>query len=257
MKLRCLWLGVIVLTQLSLSAQNDTLRSFEVSEPFYRPNVIKFNPTPSLVWDVRSAVISYERVVKPYQSFAITAGYLRMPGLIKERTADTALFNFDRSRSNGYSLLAEYRFYFKSENKGFAPHGLFFAPYMAHHNHWWESNANIEFESGGMAGVDINSHLYTLGIGAQIGYQFSFFNDKLAVDLITFAPSYALYGFTLGTEGNSDVPLDEYYPELVEWLFDEYPWLTTLTDGELATFSGSTNAFKVGARFVIQVGYRF
>lgn len=248
---------VLFLTTLSAVAQSDTTVSFEVTNALFRPNVVKYNPTPSWVWDASSLMFSYERVLKPHQSAAISFGYLRLPGLIKERKADTASFSFERARANGYSLILEYRFYLPSENKHFAPRGFFVAPYLSHHNHWWKSEASVVFESGEYFGADINSHLVVLGMGAQLGYQFHFLKDRLTLDLITFAPSYTFYELNLGADSNSSVDLSEYYPQLAEWLLDKYPWLSSLTEEQLVNFKGHANAFNAGVRFVIQVGYRF
>lgn len=241
----------------SLNAQNDTLITDTVSKPLFRRNIIKWNPTPALVWGGGSALFSYERVLSPHQSFSVSIGSLSLPGLVSERTAETASFNFERSKSIGYTIIADYRFYLKSENKHFAPRGFYVSPYVAHHNHWWESQANLTLNSGEFINADINAQLITAGFGAQIGYQFSLFDDRFTIDLITFAPSYTFYQLTLGADSDSNFDFEEYYPEMAEWLLSKYPWLQSLTEEQLVDFKGSSNTFSVGTRFVIQLGYRF
>lgn len=202
-------------------------------------------------------MFSYEQVVKPYQSFSVSAGLLSIPGLIRERSADTAVFEFSRAKSSGYSIVVDYRFYMKKENKGFAPHGLYIAPYVSHHNHWWDSRLDLVLANGDFVGADISSQLFTIGIGGQIGYQFSFFDDRFTVDLITFAPSFSFYRFSLKADSDNSFDFEEYYPKMAEWLLDKYPWLSGLTQDELIDFSGTTNTANLGARFVVQLGYRF
>ena len=127
---------VLSLSASAVQAQELVERRDSVAPPLYRPNVIKFNPTSNLIWDVQSAVFSYERVVKEHQSWGVTFGHLRMTGFLQERSQDTALISLEHKKAFGYSFLFDYRFYLKSENPGFAPHGLFVAPYLAHHHHW-------------------------------------------------------------------------------------------------------------------------
>ena len=262
MKFSALFIGTFLLIG-SMAAQGqtvapgDTLVSYEVTKPLYKPNVIKYNPTSGLVWDAASLMFSYERVLQPHQSVAISLGYLRLPGLIKERQTDSTMFSFTRDRANGYSLIAEYRFYLGSENKHFAPRGFFVAPYLSHHNHRWNSTAQIDFESGEFANANIKSHLVIVGVGAQLGYQFNFWKERITVDLITFAPSYTFYELNLGAKTDKNVDLTEYYPQLAEFLLDKYPWLASLTEEQLVNFRGHTNAFSAGVRFVVQVGFRF
>lgn len=237
-------------------AQTDTVRG-PVPQPFHRPHIIKFNPTPSLVWNVHSLMFGYERAIKPYQSFSASVGFLSLPGLVKERRVDTAFFQFARSQSIGYSVVLDYRFYLKKENTSFAPHGLYIAPYLAHHNHWWSSDAALVLASGQSIEADITSRLITIGVGGQIGYQFSFFQDKFTLDLITFAPSITLYKFLVKANSDQRFEFDEYYPEMADWLLDKYPWLQSLAKEELVEFTGTSNTASFGTRFVVQLGYRF
>lgn len=263
MKISSLLIGAFLLigsiaVQGQMLTPGDTVVSYEVTKPLYKPNVIKYNPTPGWVWDASSLMFGYERAIKPHQSIAVSVGYLRLPGLVKERTADTVAFNFERARASGYSLIAEYRFYIAAENKHFAPRGFFISPYFAHHNHWWESNARLDFQSGDFIEADINSHLVVLGVGAQLGYQFNFWKDRITLDLITFAPSYTFYELNLSADSNSSSgDLSDYYSELAQWMLDKYPWLESLAEDKLVDFRGNTNAFSAGVRFVIQVGFRF
>jgi len=49
----------------------------------YRKNVIRWNLTPMLLWSNKNVNISYERVLKPYRSFSVNAGYFELPSLTK------------------------------------------------------------------------------------------------------------------------------------------------------------------------------
>ena len=53
-------------------------------QPGQRKNVIKINPTPMLLWDVRNITLSYERLIKPNHSLSIKVGYLVFPRLLSD-----------------------------------------------------------------------------------------------------------------------------------------------------------------------------
>ena len=101
------------------------------------------------------------------------------------------------------------------------------------------------------------SELLTLGVGAQLGYQFSFFDNRFMLDLIMFAPSITFYEFVMDVKGDSNFDVAEYYPELAEFLTEQFDWIKTIQNEEVLEFKGHTSAVKGGARLVIQLGYRF
>src|SRR5687767_5135024 len=102
----------------------------EVTLETQRKNTIKIDLTSYYLY--RNAIsLSYERITKPNQSFAVSAGYQEFP-----RTSDlgeSVGVREDRDRG-GYKFAGEYRFYLKKENKHLAPRGIYIGPYMAYHS---------------------------------------------------------------------------------------------------------------------------
>ena len=65
-----------------LAAQkSDSVSCFQ--QPIHK-NVIKFNPTPMFLWSMKNVTFSYERILNPKQSIAVTLGYLEFPSLFKD-----------------------------------------------------------------------------------------------------------------------------------------------------------------------------
>ena len=70
---------LIVLPFIVSAGKNDTVN--ESKKPFHK-NVIKFNPTPLLLWSNKNVTFSYERVINGKQSIALTLGNLEFSGLL-------------------------------------------------------------------------------------------------------------------------------------------------------------------------------
>lgn len=69
-------LVLVVYTLFSiLPFQSFSQDSLKIREFIPKKNVIRYNLTPNLM-GFSSVIFGYERVVKPYQSFSINAGYL-------------------------------------------------------------------------------------------------------------------------------------------------------------------------------------
>ncbi len=104
----------------------------------YKRNLIKWNVTPFFLWSKKNINISYERILSPYRSFSINAGYFEMPstGLFDSLNIKSA------NKKGGFSISGDYRFYFKNRNKRFAPDGLFWGVYGSYH--YYTFNNDIE-----------------------------------------------------------------------------------------------------------------
>jgi hypothetical protein len=76
-------LAVLFGAPLFLAAQeSDSVRYFQ--NPIHK-NVIKFNPTPMFLWSMKNVTFSYERILNPKQSIALTLGYLNFQVFLKIR----------------------------------------------------------------------------------------------------------------------------------------------------------------------------
>ena len=109
-----------ILSTLSGSGQNvDTLVIHR--DPVYK-NVIKLNPTPMMLWNKKNVTFSYERIVKPNQSFTVGLGYLVFNNLLDDTILNT--FTNTTREKNGLNFSFEYRFYMNKRNSRTIPDGL-------------------------------------------------------------------------------------------------------------------------------------
>ena len=98
----------------------------------YKKNVIRWNITPFLLWSKKNINLGYERVVSPYRSFSVNAGYFELPQFSKNLLDSLEIKN--STDRKGLAIAADYRFYFKKRNKKMAPDGLYWGPYASYHH---------------------------------------------------------------------------------------------------------------------------
>ena len=110
-----------------------------------RRNTIKLDLTSNLLF--RNALnISYERVRRPNQTYAITVGYHEFP---KVTSIGNGIETTDDSKKRtGFKVGGEYRFYLKKENKYQAPHGVYIGPYASYLNFNNERDLCITADDG-------------------------------------------------------------------------------------------------------------
>lgn len=151
----------------------------------FRKNTIKLELTPFLLY--RNAfILSYERIIKPNQSFIITAGVQEFPGIGK--ISDSIATKTERKRS-GNKFGAEYRFYLKKENKYQGPHGVYIGPYTSILSFKNEKDISVN-KNGTVENALLKTKLNVLNIGFQLGYQFVF-NDRWTLDMVFVGPSFS------------------------------------------------------------------
>ncbi|MCU0369982.1 MAG: hypothetical protein MUC31_01080, partial [Bacteroidales bacterium] len=97
-------------------------------EPLHR-NVIKYNPTPKLLWSSNNWTFSYERILGKKQSFTVGLGYLEFGQLFSDTIA--GIVNITDRWKNGINFSFEYRFYMTRRNSRPIPDGLYLAPYFS------------------------------------------------------------------------------------------------------------------------------
>jgi len=221
-----------------------------------RKNVIRYNLTPNLL-GFKSAIFGYERVVKPHQTFSINVGYLGLGNSGKSENED---FKLSKTKSSsGFSIAADYRFYFKKENKYEAPRGVYFGPYFANYN--INLTTGIQSLNPDTPQVEsiVDSKFNITSIGIELGYQFVI-KDRFTIDMILIGPSYAGYRANMDVVGRTAPPdgeLDETLEALRDILFEKYPWLQTLVDEGEVDIKGKRTSWGFGFRYVVQVGFRF
>lgn len=239
---------VILLFVISVFSQEDI--SFPTD---YRRNVVKWNPTPFLLWSNKNINFSYERVLKPNRSFSINAGYFVLPstGIYDSLKIDVARKNW------GLTVSGDYRLYFKKRNKNFAPDGLFWGPYSSFHYTAFENHIEVLKSDGSQGNLDLKANLSIISAGVQLGYQFVI-KERFTIDLIFMGPSLSLYSGKIGLSGNLDVDeSNEYYQAIRDVLIGKFPFLDELVDKRDFSASGVSSSLGFGLRYMIQVGYRF
>jgi len=234
----CLVMGV------NLSIAQDTTST-------QRKNTIKLDLTSRFLY--RNAVsLSYERVTKPNQTFAITLGYQEFPRA--SNLGSNIAVREDRSR-NGYRFGGEYRFYLKKENKYLAPRGIYIGPYFTFHG--FKNERLLEIDNNGTPEEALLvSKLSILNIGFQLGYQFVL-NDRWTIDLVLVGPSVSKYHYGLNMKGDFTFDIDDIQNEIILDLIDRFPLLEEVLTDKEADRSGNLDTWSYGYRYQLMVGYHF
>jgi hypothetical protein len=226
----------------------------EKTEPYHR-NVIKFNPTPMLLWsNIRNITISYERLISDDMSLCFQAGYLIFPKITSDTVA--GLITISDGQKNGVNLAFDYRYYPMARNRRPAPDGLYLGGYLSYYGFRFTNKVDIL-----QSDVDQNGKLYgrlnVVNLGVNLGYQFIFWK-RFSVDLLMFGPSISYYQGKLGLNGDLDPEeIEEIDEELVNALLEQFPWLSTLFKQQNLEFTGSQTKLTAGLRFNIQLGFHF
>jgi len=252
---------------LKAQARNDTIPNANdsVSQPKntanqdlltpYHLNVIKFNPTPMLLFDeLRNVTFSYERLIKKDRSVSLQLGYLVVPQVL-----DDTLFNsllVEKNSRNGMNLSFDYRVYPFSRNRRPAPAGLYYGGYLSYigtssiiHGHLMDAPEDDN--------VILNARMNMFNLGFELGYQF-ILKKKFSIDLLMFGPSITGYWGNLDITGNLDSDLGENIDEeLAAKLKERFPALGYLFSDEDATFSSSKLVISSWFRYSVQIGYHF
>lgn len=247
-------------------AQNDTVKistdTVKKEQPRQKPavlapyhrNVIKFNPTPMLLWgEIRNITFSYERLLKNNQSVSVQAGFLSIPRILN----DTILvFIVDRKGEKGVNLAFDYRWYPGVLNRRPAPNGLYIGGYASYYGFSYTNDFSFRWGESTHLG-HLDGALNFANLGLEIGYQFIFWK-RLSVDLLMFGPSLT-YFFGRGelTSDLSPEAIADLDQAIVDRILEKYPAFSFLGGGESLVFSKSETKFHTFFRYSIQVGFHF
>jgi len=224
-------------------------------EPYHR-NVIKFNPTPMLLFsEVRNFTLSYERLIARNQSLAIQAGYLLLPKLKFLDKLDK-IVTFAPKEKYGINLAIDYRYYLFPRNKRPAPDGLYVGAFVSYYGFKFENHLDLVNTSILNDGI-IHGKLNVVNLGVNLGYQFIFWK-RFSLDLLMLGPSYSFYAGELGISGGVDPSLiEEIDEELIEAVKEQFPLIGALLNGENLEFTGYKSKWKFGFRYSVQLGFHF
>lgn len=242
-----------VLLLLILLAINVGMLAQETEVREQRLNTVKVDVTSYFLYR-RSFVFSYERIIKPHQSFAITLGYQEFPKIV---SFGSGIHGEREDRREGYKVGGEYRFYLKKENKFLAPRGLYLGGYMSYLFFNNERGLTIEDDDGTIGDAYLKTKLSVLNVGIQLGYQFVF-NDRWTIDLVFIGPSISRYTLNMKLDGNfTPDEGNDYQNEIVEKLLDKFPLLDELVQDQTVDADGKTSSMSYGWRYQASIGYHF
>jgi hypothetical protein len=236
---------------LSSAQQKDSLRP--VPKPIHK-NVIKFNPTPMILWSSKNVTLSYERVLNRQQSITLSIGYLEFPSLFQDTIAH--VINITSREKRGINVAMEYRFYLMKRNLRPIPDGLYLAPYLSYYGYWFKNGINILHTSLDSAGL-VRGNFYTFNLGVELGYQFIFWK-RLTLDLVLIGPCMSYYGGAVDITGNINLEeLKDIHEDLYNKLKEKYPMIGDFVVNKTFKQNGKLDLFSVGFRYLIQIGFHF
>jgi len=221
----------------------------------YKKNVIRWNLTPFILWSKKDINLGYERVLSPYRSFSVNAGYFELPSLV-QGVYDS--LNIERSgNKGGLSISGDYRFYFKKRNKNRAPDGLYWGVYGSYHYYQFENSVQVLNGPTISGDFTFGSNINILSGGVELGYQF-IIKERLSIDFVFIGPSVSVYTAKFTLSGDLDFDEEnEYLQAIYDILKNTIPGFEQMVqDSELIT-KGANMRMGLGMRYLVQIGYRF
>jgi hypothetical protein len=225
--------------------QSDTLA--------YR-NVIKYNITAPLLWGIENYIFEYERVLSPTRTFSIELGYRTFPKIIGVGKTDSAIIVRDHKNKGGISANIDYRFYLKKENKYSAPRGIYVSPYINYFNNKFENTVSTFYSD--LASSKITTQIDVFGMGAQLGYQFVFYN-RLSLDICIMGPSIAWYNINMKVDGSVNLDDGLIREEMVEIILENYPSFNLFFNDFEINKKGRISQLSYGYRYYFKIGFLF
>jgi hypothetical protein len=221
----------------------------------YHWNVIKFNPTPMLIWaNLRNITLSYERLVTKDMSVSIQAGYFLFPTLFNDTIGN--IVSITGRSKYGVNLAFDYRYYPFSRNRRPAPDGLYIGTYLSYYGFRFSNNIDILHATADQNGA-LKGKINIVNLGLTLGYQFIFWK-RFSLDLLLFGPSLSWYSGNLEITGDLDPDqIKNLDKDMVDKLIARFPFLGTIFSNESLTFTGSRATLLVGFRYSIQLGVHF
>jgi hypothetical protein len=251
-KFICLACCLLLAVPYLVSGQKmDTL--YRAHEPKYR-NVIKFNPTPMMLWNKKNVTFSYERVLNSRQSFTVGLGYLIFDNLLKDTILNT--FTMNTREKSGLNFSFEYRFYMMKRNSRPVPDGLFLAPFFTTYLYRFENGMDIiNTPEGDFA--TLSGGFYAFNFGGALGYQFVLWK-RMTIDLILIGPALSYYGGKLNIKGDIDLEqIKDINEDLYNKIKEKYPMIDGILVDKTFEQKGKIDIMSVGYRYLLQIGFCF
>ncbi len=250
-KLLPVFLVFLVLHLCASAAKKDS--AVIIPAPVHK-NVIKFNPTPLLLWSSKNLTFSYERVLNKRQSISVMIGYLEFPSLFRDNIAN--LVSITSRQKWGINLALEYRFYLTRRNVRPVPDGIYIAPFASYYGFHFKNGLDLMRTNIDSAG-QIKGNFYVFNLGVELGYQFVFWK-RFTLDFVLLGPSVSYYGGAIDLTGNINLShLKEYNENFYNRLKEKYPMVTDFVINKSFKREGKLDLLAVGFRYLIQFGFHF
>jgi hypothetical protein len=242
----------MLLFPLSMMAeQNDSVSP--AREPYHK-NVIKFNPTPMILWDLRNITFSYERILSPRQSVSLELGYLVMPRLFDDTIS--SLINITSHQKQGVNVTMEYRFYLTRLNVRPIPAGLYIGPYLTYYGYRFRNGLEILNPNDSTNGM-LEGNYWSFNLGIELGYQFVLWK-RWTLDMVLVGPSVSYYGGKTQIAGNlSAEEIEQINEDLYDRLIERFPAIQMLSTDKTYKQTGKLDIFRMGFRYLVQIGFHF
>ena len=146
------FLSILLIIPFLVAAEKPD-SSFHYKQPFHK-NVIKFNPTPMLLWSTKNLTFSYERILNPKQSISLTLGYLEFPSLFNDTIGN--LLAITGREKYGINVALEYRFYLGKRNGRPIPDGVYLAPFASYYGYHFKNEVDVMHTTADSAGTPRN-----------------------------------------------------------------------------------------------------
>ena len=219
-------------------------------------NVIKFNPTPMLLWSKKNVTLGYERILNPKQSICLTVGYLEFPSLFKDTIA--GILAITSRQKSGINLALEYRFYLLKRNARPSPDGVYLAPYTSFYGYQFKNDVmGALLDSANIYSGQVKGSFYIFNVGVELGYQFVFWK-RLTLDFVLIGPAISYYGVAVDITGNVNLEkLKEIDQALYDKLIAKYPMIGDYVINKSFKQNGKLDLFSFGFRYLVQIGFHF
>lgn len=244
--------AVSVFPIIIFAQKNDSAAT--VHPPIHK-NVIKFNPTPMILWSWKNVTFSYERILNPRQSISFELGYLEFPKLVADTLIE--LVKITSSQKWGLNATVEYRFYLTKLNTRPVPAGLYIGPYLTYYQYQFKNGLDIFPATVDTTGM-VKGNFWSFNLGAELGYQFVFWK-RVTLDLVLIGPSISYYGGKTEITGNLDgSQIQQINEALYDKLLARFPGITAFTTtGKTFQQTGKLDVFRMGFRYLLQIGFHF
>ena len=220
------------------------------------PNIIKLSISSWLLYP-SSFHMGYERVLNANHSIYIFGGYNQFPVKLDLGIQSTSFT--DARNKTGYTIGAEYRFYLPKENKYYAPHGIYLAPYISYYNFSSNNTLTHTDSNGAKTSANLNMSISLLNVGFELGYQFVI-AKRFIIDAEMFGPSFTYYSFQANISGQlNGLDQNETLQAVLNALKAKFPLLSDLSSSKQIYSSGAaTEKFPaIGFRYAVSIGFMF